>query len=394
MQYPHFGEDLFSEEALKAPFAHYRAIRDAGPVVYLPKPDVLAIGRFADVQAALRAATVLVSGEGIGFNKLANAQTAERGVLTSDGTRHRRLRSVLAKPLAPAAIKEQRALLKDLIAAQVATLVGGDTFDAIPLLARHLPLTAVTRLVGLDDGDRDRMLAWASAFFNTLAPIDDPDRADQSFTSDIDLLLEVRHFFATVDPAKLAPGSWSAKLFEAVGQGKLTESEARGALRAFVIPSLDTTIYAKGNLLYNLAVHPEQFELLRRNPELIPGAVLESIRHSAVVRWFSRVSVEDYCAGDVFVPKGSRIMLIYGSANRDERRYDEPDRFDITRNPTDHLGFGTGPHMCIGMHLARMEMEVMLEALVEQVSTLDCDLPTMGSNSGLYGIDELPFRLM
>lgn len=394
MQYPHYGEDLFSEEALRAPFSHYQAIRDAGPVVYLPKPGLLAISRYADVQAALRAATALVSGEGIGFNKLANTQTAERGVLTSDGARHRRLRSLLAKPLVPAAVKEQRALLKDLIAAQVATLVGGDTFDAIPLLARHLPLTAVTRLVGLDNGDRDRMLAWASAFFNTLAPMDDPDRADPRFTADVELLLELRRFFATVEPTKLATGSWSAKLFEAVGLGKLTESEARGALRAFVIPSLDTTIYAKGNLLYNLAIHPEQFAMLRRNPELVPGAVLESIRHSAVVRWFSRVAIEDYRAGDVFVPEGSRVMLIYGAANRDERRYDEPDRFDITRNPTDHLGFGTGPHICIGMHLARMEMEVMLEALVEQVSTLECDLPTMGSNSGLYGIDELPVRLM
>lgn len=394
MNYPHYGQNIFSEDALRSPFSHYRAIRDAGAVVYLPKPDVLAIGRFADVQAALRAADVLVSGEGIGFNRLANTQTPERGVLTSDGARHRRLRSLLAKPLAPAAVKEQRALLKEMIVAQVATLIGQGTFDAIPLLARHLPLNAVTSLVGLDDADRSRMLAWASAFFNTLGPMSDPDRPDARFAADIELLLEVRRFFATVDPSKLVPGSWSAKLFEAVGQGKLTESEARGALRAFVIPSLDTTIYAKSNLLYNLATHPDQFALLRQRPDLIRSAVLEGIRHSAVVRWFSRVAVEDYRADDVFIPKGSRVMLMYGSANRDERQYAEPDRFDITRNPTDHLGFGTGPHMCIGMHLARTEMEVMLEALVEQASALSCDTPTIGSNSGLYGVDELPFRLM
>ena len=121
--------------------------------------------------------------------------------------------------------------------------------------------------------------------------------------------------------------------------------------------------------------------------------MIEGVRHGAVVRWFARVALEDYIAGEVFVPKDGRIMLLYGSANRDERRYENPDAFDISRNAIDQLGWGTGPHMCEGMHLAKLEMEVMLEALVEVVTHLEADSPTPGVNKGLYGLEALSMRM-
>ena len=390
---PEYRADLFSPDALRHPFDHYRHIRDLGPAVELPDYDLVAIGRFKDVQAALRKADVLISGEGVGFNPLANHQTEERGVLTSDGERHRRLRGVIQQPLMPSALKERRAMLKSLMDARVASLVGRGTFDAVPALAQHLPVGAITMLVGLADEQRKKMLDWAAASFNTLRPLD-LDALDPKIREDIALLGELRDFFATVDPAALVPGSWSAMLFDAVAKGKLSDSEARGALRAFVIPSLDTTIYAKSNLLFNLANAPDQWRMLKNDRSLISSAVLEGVRQSAVVRWFSRVAVEDYAAGDVFVPKGRRVMVMYGSANRDERHYADPDRFDVTRNPVDQLGWGTGPHMCLGMHLAKLEMEVLLESLLEQVELLEADSPTLGVNAGLYGIDSLPMRLL
>ena len=183
-------------------------------------------------------------------------------------------------------------------------------------------------------------------------------------------------------------------LFDAVSAGKLSASEARGALRSYVIPSLDTTIYAKANLLFNLASAPDQWQMLKDDRSLIPAAVLEGLRHSAVARWFSRVAVENYIVDGSVIPKGRRVMIMYGSANRDERRYADPDRFDLTRNPTDQLGWGTGPHMCLGMHLAKLEMEVLLESLLEKAASIEVDVPTVGINAGLYGIDSLPMRLV
>lgn len=391
MRYPSYAPDLFTPEALRAPFEHYKAIRDAGAVVKLSNPDIYAIGRFLDVQAALRAAAKLINGEGVGFNTLVNTQPPERGVLTSDGERHRRLRTVLNKPLSPVGLAEQKAMLKSLMEAQVDSVVGTATFDAVPLLARHLPLKAIAVLVGLPEEHRAKMLQWASMFFDVNGgPLADDNDLSPEYR---ELFVELRNFFATVDPQSLAPGSWSARLFEYVGRGELTETEARGALRAFVIPSLDTTIYAKANLLYNLGTNPAEWEKLRSDRSLIRSAVLESVRHSAVVRWFSRYAAEDYEAGDVFIPKGERVMVMYGSANRDERRYQDPDRFDVTRNPVDQLGWGSGPHMCVGMNLARLEMEILLESLLERVTSLEADTPVYGQNRGLFGIDSLPMRL-
>lgn len=392
--YPSYGKNLFAIEALKNPFPLYREIRDLGAVVHIETMGIAAISRFKDVQAALRNSEKLISGEGIGFNSFANHQTPERGVLTSDGQRHRRLRNILAKPLMPAALKEVRGMLGSLIEAKVRSLKGAGTFDAVPELARHLPLNAVTKLVGLAESERGKMLRWASAFFNTLGPINEVSPAVSDFSDDIENLKELRSFFSSINPKSFEPDSWSAKLFEAVDDGRLSEPEARGALRAFVIPSLDTTIYAKGNLLYNLATNPDQWALLKAQPELIPSAVIESVRHSAVVRAFSRVAVETYEEGDVFVPAGQRVMVMYGSANRDEHHYPNPDQFVVTRKAVDQLGWGTGPHMCVGMHLAKLEMEVLLEALVNNVDHLEADTPQMGTNAGLYGIDSVNFRLM
>jgi cytochrome P450 len=87
-------------------------------------------------------------------------------------------------------------------------------------------------------------------------------------------------------------------------------------------------------------------------------------------------------------------MVMYQCANRDERHYPDPERFEVTRNPTDQLGWGTGPHMCAGMHLARMEMEALLEALIEQRVRIEVDAPVIGTNRGLYTIENMPMRLM
>ena len=164
-------------------------------------------------------------------------------------------------------------------------------------------------------------------------------------------------------------------------------------LGGFVAPSLDTTINAKSNLLYNLAINPAEWDKLRHNPSLISSTVMEGVRHSAVVRWFARVTSADYQRDDIVLPKGTRVMLMFGSANRDERHYPDPDAFKVDRNPHDQLGWGSGPHICVGLHLARLEMEVLLEALIENIETLEADEPVFSANRGLFGLQSLPMRM-
>ena len=306
-------------------------------------------------------------------------------MLQSDGEVHARMRATVMKPLAPARLRESRGGLKRLVAARIAALTGIGAFDAMNNLASFLPLEAVSHLVGLPEVGRERMLDWASAAFNSIGP--DTDAADLA------VLGEARAFMTSLNAETVRSDSWAGQLFAAAESGRLSMVEAMAALSAYIIPSLDTTLLAKGHLLHDLATYPEQWAAVRGNPEKIPGAIIESVRRNAVIRWFGRVAAEDYDIDGAIVPRGARVMLLYGCANRDERRYPDPDRFDIDRDARDQLCWGAGAHLCAGMHLARLEMEVMLEALAEADVCLTAGQPVMGANRGLFGYLQLPLRI-
>jgi cytochrome P450 len=391
--YPRYEFDLFAPEALQAPFGHYRAIRDLGPVVRISHPEVLAISRYEDVKAALMSPQTLISGKGVGFNDTFNTVRTDPPIIQSDGEQHRAMRKLVFKNLSSSSLKSQRTILKAMIVERIREMLDAPQFDAVTELAQHLPVNAISKLVGLPEEGRSRMLLWAEANFNMVGPLD--DEADlEKFKSDLDLLREALAYLQEIEPDEFPVDSWLAKLFAEAEQGIITVDQARSVARAYVLPSLDTTIFAISNLLFNLAQTPDQFELLKRRPELIPGAVFEGVRHSATVRWFSRVAASDYHAGDVHIREGSRVMIMYGAANRDERRYKDPDKFDVTRDARDQLGWGSGPHVCAGLHLARLEMEVLLEALVENVGRLEAGEPTFSDNRGLFGLKEFRFRML
>lgn len=384
MTIPQLELDLFANDSLRNPFGSYRQIRDAGPVVYLKTLGVYAIARFADVQKALRSGDVLISGQGNGFSEVWNSGGG-RSVLQMDGQAHSKLRATIMRPLTPGKVREARVDLKGLISERIAALTGTGTFNAMRALASFLPIEAVSHLVGLPEVGRERMLDWAAASFNLIGPNPTPQ--------DVEVNAEAFAFIGSLGPSSVRSGSWAADLFAAVDSGRLSLTEAMQAISAYVIPSLDTTILAKGHLLHDLATHPDQWAQLKRDPSKIPAAVSESVRRNSVLRFFARVASNDYQIGEETIPAGARVMLLYGAANRDERRYADPDRFDIERDARDQLAWGTGTHMCAGMHLARLEMEVMLEALVEADATLHVGTPTVSENRGLYGYVDLPLRI-
>jgi cytochrome P450 len=385
IDYPVYERDIFAREALRQPFEHLRAIRDLAPVVQLADTGMLAMGRFADVQQALRTPDALVSGKGVGLNDIFNSQPPN--ILASDGDLHRILRSNVARPLAPGALKEHRADFKSLIMKQVRAFTNVGWFEGVEALARFLPLSAISHLVGLPEEARQKMLHWATANFDMQQPF------KPELTEVAETLQEAMDFLFTVERSQLRPGSWSELLFQEVDKGRMTKEYVYAAIGAYTLPSLDTTIHSKSGMLYFLGDNPDQWEALKGNPSLVSSTVLESVRLSSVVRWFTRVAATDYRAGDVFVPEGARVALLYGSANRDERHYPDADRFDVRRNPIDNLGWGTGPHICVGMHLAKLEMEVLLEALIENVDRIEVEDPVPSANGGLYGFESLQMRL-
>jgi cytochrome P450 len=144
-------------------------------------------------------------------------------------------------------------------------------------------------------------------------------------------------------------------------------------LHNFTKPSIDSTIAALATAIWQLSVSPQQWKLLRDDTTRAVAACNEALRFDAPVQMFTRVVQDECTIGGLTLRDGERVIMMFGSANRDERHYKDPDRFDLERNPTDHLAFGHGVHTCVGAPLARLEISKLLSAMAQRIQTLEAD---------------------
>jgi cytochrome P450 len=353
--------DPYTDEALLDPWPGYRQLRDAGPAVWLAKYEMFALTRYDSVRRALEDGDSFVSRNGVMMNDRMN-QVLRGNTLCSDGAEHDALRDVLGRPLTPRALRPVRDEITAEAEHVVERLVAQGSFDAATELANHLPVSVVSNLIGLPEKGRERMLMWAEELFNCFGPIS--DRTVASFP----VLEEMMHY-ATKEavPGKLKPGSWAAGIHDAVAAGEVPAQACPAMMVDYLGPSLDTTIFAISNAVWLFANNPDQWDLVRSDPKLMPSAVNEVLRYDAPIQDFSRYVARDVDMDGVVLPAGSRAIVFYGAANRDERKYPDPDRFDVRRRPGDHLGFGAGPHAFIGMNLARIEMLALFTTLAKHV---------------------------
>jgi cytochrome P450 len=161
-------------------------------------------------------------------------------------------------------------------------------------------------------------------------------------------------------------------------------------MASYVGAGMDTTIAAIASAVYLFAQHPEQWDLLRSDESLMRAAFHEVLRLEGPVQPFSRVTLEDWHADGVPVPQGARLLVLYASANRYERKWSDPEKFDIRRNPVDHLGLGFGLHSRAGQSLARLETQSVMTALLKRVQRFECGKPVMRPNNILRTMKSLP----
>ena len=376
---PYVDVDLFDPAVVAEPYAAYRAIRDAGPLAWLPRSGVWAMGRYAHVKAALADHEAFSSAGGPGLNMPANG--GMRGtIVASDPPTHDALRLALGGPLGPGELRDVRELIQAAADETIAGLVERGSFEAVSDLSRILPLTIVRELVGLPQDGRDNMLDWGAAAFDALGP-------DSPRTSAAIATVGSEIAFATHPslPARMTPGGWGARIFEAAERGLIRREQGAALVLDLINPSLDTTVNATSALLLLLARHPDQYEMMRADPGLIPHAINEAIRLESPIRGFTRVSTRDQSVDGAPLPQGARVLVLYASANRDERKWPDPERFDITRKPSDHLAFGYGIHSCVGMHLARMEITAIFEAILKRVRRIEVTAAEPKINNLLRG---------
>jgi cytochrome P450 len=386
---PTYEDDIYADSAIAAPYGHYAAIREAGPVVWLATQQVYAMGRFKDVKAALLDHRTYVSGGGVALNDFAN-EISRGTTLASDAPVHGTLRSIIGAPLRPEAV----AILKEQIAeaaeALVVRLVAGRRFDGIVDFARFLPVSIISTLVGLPEEGRENMLDWAAATFDCLGP--DNDRAAAALPQ---LQAMLAYTVEGAGAENVRPGSWAAQIYEAADRGLVPHAQVPALLLDYLGPSLDTTIFATGHLLHQLGSHPAQWVKLRNDPALIANAIEEAVRLESPIRGFSRTLARNVEIDGAVIAEGSRVLLLYASANRDETKWDEPDRFDVARpDARDHLGFGIGRHGCAGQHLARLEMQCLMTSLVRHVGEFRVGTPVLQGNNILRGFASLPVEIV
>lgn len=382
---PVSGVDLWSDENLLDPFPAYRELRDLGPVVYLERYDLYAVTRYEDVKFVTANWQQFSSASGIAFNAPMN-QSISGTLIGCDPPEHRRYRELLERPLVPRELKMIRGQIEDMARQAVSDLLAEDTAELMSGFARLLPVKVVAELVGLPSEGRDRMLEWASVSTNALAPLG-VDRVEEGMAQ---LGRMDEYFGDDTLSLGLRPGSWADRLARSVEAGEIDRSEFKNLLQInYVLPALDTTVHAIGNLIWLLAKQPDVWARLRRDRKLVSRAINEAMRLEGPVQSFSRVTTCDVDVGGSVIPKGKRLLGSWASANRDERHYSDPDTFDLNRNSTDHFAFGHNEHLCLGRNLATMEIAALLSALLERVERISLVSEKRALHNALRGFSEL-----
>jgi cytochrome P450 len=192
----------------------------------------------------------------------------------------------------------------------------------------------------------------------------------------------------------LSEDGFGAKIWAAADAGDLTERQAPLIVRSLLSAGVDTTVHAIGALIYALASNPDAWARLRDDPALVRVAFDEAIRLESPVQTFFRTTTTDVELDGALIPRGRKILMFLGSANRDPRHWDDPDRFSLDRDPSGHVGFGMGIHQCVGQHVARLEAVALVTALTRRIRTIElADLPDRHLNNTLRAWKTLPLRV-
>ena len=376
--------DLYSDDVLTEPYEHYRRLREAGPAVWLERHNVWVVARYDAVRAVLRDWKTFSSASGVAVNDVLN--TAMRGnTLNSDPPLHDLLRNVVGSSMTAQALRPTKEMIDQRAEALVERLVTQRTFDAVEDLAQVLPQSIVPDFIGLPQEGREHLLDWAEATFNAMGPMN--ERCEHAIKKLPELFGYATQIAAS---GNLQPGSFGAGVLEAERDGRITATQCPQLFTAYLVPSLDTTISAVGSAIWLFGRYPDQWDRVRENPSLIPNAFEEVLRLESPLQSFSRLAMSDYDVEGISIPAGSRVVVLFASANRDERKWEHPDTFDVMRNTSGHLGFGYGIHLCAGASLARLEGQAVLGALARRVERFELGKSTRKLNNVIRSLRTLP----
>ncbi|HET7483316.1 MAG TPA: cytochrome P450 [Actinomycetota bacterium] len=387
------------DQAIRAdPWGLCRALRDHDPVYASPfgayivtdYEHGLSVLRSPDFSVDPRKATALP------FAPPDALSFAERGLdhtmLFVDPPDHTRLRSLVSKAFSPRAI----AALRVRIEALVTELLDGFDGDEVDLMASFyypLPVTVIAEMLGIPAADREVFRGWAKALAPVLDPLIPPDNMQEMATAGIAL---VEYVDALIAERRRDPGTdLISELIRAEDEGdRLSGDEVRSTVILLLIAGHETTMNSLGNGTYALAQRPDELRRLYEDPALLKPAIEEIFRHDGPGLITARIALREVEVADKKVTPGQIVVVVIGAANRDPKQFDDPDRFDVGRDPNKHLAFSAGPHFCLGAVLARMEMQIALGALLRRHRSIELmEQPRWRRTVTFRGLESLKVRL-
>lgn len=389
---PSLAIDPFSDQFLAEPYAFHEEMREAGPVFWLPKYGVFGIARHAEVHRSLGDWQTFCSGRGVGIEDFARVKAwrPPSKLLEVDPPLHTRTRTVMARILSPLAMRSLKSGFQAKADVLIENLVRKRRIDGVKELAEIFPLYVFPDAVGIPREGRENLLPFANMVFNSFGP------RNRIFEESVkDAAPVVQWIYDQCHRHKLSEGGFGWQVWEAFDAGDIDEDEAHTLVRAMLTAGLDTTVNGLANSLLAFAMNPGQWAHVRQNPAIVRPAFDEVLRWEAPVQTFFRTTTQAVEVGGVTIPSDQKVLLFLGAANRDYRRYENPERFDVTRKAAGHVAFGTGIHGCVGQLVARLEAEVIFASLARQVAEIRLiGKPTRRLNNTLRSLGSLPLELV
>jgi cholest-4-en-3-one 26-monooxygenase len=383
------------------PLEQYNYLRETAPIFRQTIADpqlvdeVWVVTRHADVNAIDRDAETYCSSRGVLTRRFDPAQVDQGGkpaMINMDGVDHRRNRRVVSRAFTPPVVRTFEEHFRDLARRIVQRAVAQGTFDFVKEIAVEMPLHAIADLMGVPQGDRAKFLKWINAFTVPTDPAYAPSLDDVMAALDgiWNYGLELAEL------RRQDPGSdLMSKIVEAVDEDTLSDDELMGFTLLLAGAGADTTRNAASFTVHGLLQHPDQQAVLREQADDITRqATEEMVRWASPVIHFCRTTTREVELHGQEIGPGEKIAILFASANYDPDVIVDPLCFDLARDPNPHLAFGAGPHVCLGRHIAHLELKILFEELMQQTREIrPAGEIVYARDSFLRGVSRLPVRV-
>ena len=378
----------FDPAVIADPYPYYRALRDDAPCYECKEHGIYVLSRYQDVRTALADTARFSSTQGVGYERRPVPM-----MIAYDPPEHTRLRRIVAGRFTPRVLASWEPRIDQIASALLDPLIGAGPVDFVETLCTQFPVQMIAEMMDIPIERRADFKHWS-------------DNTVQALGGAVDLTPEQRmKVEATI-------GEFAMYFVGVIGERRPHAAEAEDLISLLIRPNEEgealsdmeivsfcvlllvagneTTTNLIGNSAYHLMQNPDQWKKLVADPSLDRSLIEESLRYDAPIQGFFRNTTQPVELEGVTIPEGSKVMLLYGSANRDESKYPDADRYLIERNPIDHLAFGFGPHTCLGAHLARLEVRVLLRHVLAKVQGMKLEAePVRTKNPLLRGMAQL-----